>query len=198
MAIVYIVPSDEKKTMKRKLVGPMIVGMFLMCGCATIPKNTLAETKALDELLASKMFEIQSDWALPLTTNSLNSIPNAGLLPPGSSASRISLVGNPNYLRVQGDSITAYLPYFGEQQMGAGYNREGGAVQFSGVPISYEAIKDEKRQRYEINFRIRNKTETYTVNLSLFPKKVSVINVISTHRFTIRYEGRVGPLSKIK
>ena len=82
--------------------------------------------------------------------------------------------------------------------MGAGYNSEGGAVQFNGVPVSYEAVKDQNRQRYEINFVIRNKTETYTVNLLLYPKKASVINVISTHRFTIRYEGRVGPLSKIK
>jgi hypothetical protein len=171
---------------------------MLVHGCGTVSKNTLSETKVLDDLVASKMFEIESDWALPLATNSLNSIANAGLLPPGSSANRISLVGNPNYLKIHGDSISAYLPYFGEQQMGAGYTSEGGAVQFNGVPISYEAIKDEKRQRYEINFRIRNKTETYTVNLSLFPKKVSVINVISTHRFTIRYEGRVGPLSKIK
>ncbi|MGB5273124.1 MAG: DUF4251 domain-containing protein, partial [Flavobacteriaceae bacterium] len=110
----------------------------------------------------------------------------------------ISLIGNPNYLKIRGDSISAYLPYFGEQQMGAGYTSEGGAVQFNGVPISYESVKDQKRQRYEINFRIRNKTETYTVNLLLYAKKVSVINVISTHRFSIRYEGRVAPLSKIK
>ncbi|MGB5370884.1 MAG: DUF4251 domain-containing protein [Flavobacteriaceae bacterium] len=184
--------------MRRYLRGAMAMGILLVQGCGAVSKNTLAETKALDELVVSKRFEIESDWALPLATNSLNSIANAGLLPPGSSANRISLVGNPNYLKVQGDSISAYLPYFGEQQMGAGYNNEGIAVQFKGVPVSYEVVKHQNRQRYEINFVIRNKTETYTVNLLLYPKKASVINVISTHRFMIRYEGRVGPLSKIK
>jgi hypothetical protein len=172
--------------------------MLLFQGCGSISKKTLVETEALDDLVASKKFEIVSDWALPLATNSLNSISNAGLLPPGSSANRISLVGNPNFLKVQGDSIAAYLPYFGEQQMGAGYNSEGGAVQFRGVPISYEAIKDKKRQRYEINFRMRKNTESYTVNLLLYPNMASVISVISTHRFTIRYEGRVAPLSNTK
>ena len=81
--------------MRRYLIGAMAMGILLVQGCGTVSKNTLAETKALDELVVSKRFEIESDWALPLATNSLNSIANAGLLPPGSSANRISLVGNP-------------------------------------------------------------------------------------------------------
>ncbi|TFG73976.1 MAG: DUF4251 domain-containing protein [Flavobacteriales bacterium] len=186
------------KKMKHIVIVPIALGMLFIWGCGTVSKNTLAESKALDDLVSQKMFEIQSDWALPISTNSLNSISNARLLPPGSSPNRISLAGNPNYLKVQGDSISAYLPYFGERQMGAGYNSDGGAVQFNGIPISYEANMDEKRKRYEINFSIRNKTETYTVNLLLYPNGASNINMNSTHRFSIRYQGRVGPLSKMK
>lgn len=146
--------------------------------------------------MSTEHFEIRSDWALPLATNSLNSIANAGLLPPGSSAGQISLIGNANYVKVVGDSLSVYLPYFGERQMGGGYDSDGAGIEFEGVPEKMEITKNEEKQRYDIRFEFEDDAENFTVSLSLFPNLTSTISVNSSQRFPIRYSGAVKAISK--
>ncbi len=165
-------------------------GAVISCN-TTKPMATESGRQQLDELVANKSFVIESDHALPMATNSLNSISNAGLLPPGSSASQISLIGNPNYLKVIGDSVAVYLPYFGERQMGGGYDNDGPGIKFEGVPQDMEINKDDEKHRYDIRFKMRDNSETFTVNIVLFPNLSSMINVNSSQRFPIRYSGHV-------
>ncbi len=155
---------------------------------------TKGGAQQLNELVANKSFVIESDQALPMATNSLNSISNAGLLPPGSSASQINLIGNPNYLKVMGDSVAVYLPYFGERQMGGGYDNDGPGIKFEGVPQDMKINKDDEKHRYDIQFKMRDDSETFNVNIVLFPNLSSMINVNSSQRFPIRYSGHVSAL----
>lgn len=177
--------------LKIGLVFLVITGVLSSCGSSSKMADATAQSKALDELVSQKSFQIESDWAQPLVTNSLISIANAGLFPPGSSANLISLIGNTNYLKVQGDSIDMYLPYYGERQMGGGYNNDGGAIQFKGIPEDYEVSRDDKTQGQEIRFKMKNKTETFRVAVTLFPNLNSTIVVNSSQRFSIRYQGQV-------
>lgn len=172
----------------------LFVGVLMGCGTSSRTARTQAQLKNLQELVASKSFEIESNWAMPLWTSSMNSISNAGLLPVGSSGSQISLIGNSNYLKVEGDSVSAHLPYYGERQMGAGYSNNTSAIQFKGVPENYRVIEDEKSNSKEISFNINNKTESFRVHISLYPDFSSNINVNSTSRFSIRYKGEVKPI----
>ena len=181
--------------MKKAIV---ILSVFLMLlGCASTKTDTsISSTKMLDDLVTQKSFKIESDWAQPQVTNSLSSVLNAGLLPPGSSASMISLTGNSNYVKIKGDSITGYLPYFGERQMGGSYGNTGTAIQFDDIPDNYEVTKG-KKNSYLISFKIRDKTnqpEGYSVNIELFSNLTSTINVNSSHRFSIRYRGNVSKI----
>lgn len=145
--------------------------------------------------MSMEHFEIRSDWALPLATNSLNSIANAGLLPPGSSAGQISLIGNANYVKVMGDSLSVYLPYFGERQMGGGYNSDGAGIEFIGVPKKMEITKDKEKQRYDIRFEFKKDSENFMVIITLLPNLQSTININSSQRFPIRYSGSVETLT---
>ncbi len=183
--------------MKTKYFLPGFIFVGMLIGCSTASKGVLseAERKALDNLVAQKSFHIESDWALPLMTQGLNAVANAGLFPPGSNASRVDLTGNPNYVKVIGDSIAVYLPYFGERQMGGGYANSDSAIQYEGIPDNYEATWNEKKQRYDIRITMKHKTETYEMNLVLFPNLSCGINVNSSHRFSIRYNGDVMPLT---
>ncbi|WP_430966795.1 DUF4251 domain-containing protein [Spongiimicrobium sp. 2-473A-2-J] len=174
----------------------LIVCSLLLWTCGSSEKTTaryFQDTKALDELVAQQAFKISADWAQPMATNSLNQLANAGLLPPGSTINRINLVGEANYLKVEGDTVSAYLPYFGERQMSGGYNADQG-ITFKGVPKNFEITKNEKKQRYVMRFQINNKTETYQVNAELFPNLSSTISVNSSQRFVIRYDGQVSGL----
>ncbi|MFT4830735.1 MAG: hypothetical protein ACI815_000371 [Psychroserpens sp.] len=171
----------------------LMLAILIGCGTSSKTVSSAAQIQQLEDLVASKSFQIQSDWAMPLMTNSLNSISNAGLLPAGSSGSQISLIGNSNFLMLEGDTISAYLPYFGERQMGGGYSTTDNAIQFKGIPEKYEVTKNEKTQSKEISFNIDNRTESFRVFITLSPNFSSTINVNSSHRFSIRYKGEVVP-----
>ncbi|PRX54829.1 uncharacterized protein DUF4251 [Flagellimonas meridianipacifica] len=164
--------------------------MVLAVGCASTsaPEITSEQIKELDAIVNSKSFEFKARWARPLVTSSLNSVANAGLLPQGSTINNIDLVGNNNYLRMNGDSVVAYFPYFGERQLGGtAYLGSNNAIEFEGVPGNMKINKNEKG--YMVAFDIKHKTETFQVNAQLFPNKKSNININSTHRFPISYIG---------
>jgi len=173
----------------------LFIGLvFLAFGCGSTSKTYTVEdrdTTALDALMEKKQFEINSDWAQPQITNAVAQVGNAGLFPPGSNVSNINLIGNPNYFKMEGDRISAYFPYYGERQMGGGYNNNNNQIEFEGVPMEYE-VKRGKKDSYEIRFSINDKnitTENYQVTVQVYPNLSSVIRVFSSHRFPIRYKG---------
>ena len=182
--------------MKTKVLLLFTAIAVMSCGSHSKKTVSQAQSQQLDDLMANKSFEIVSDWASPLATSSLNSVANAGLLGPGSNAGHINLIGNSNYLRIEGDSVSAYLPYFGERQMGGGYDSDNGNIQFEGIPEDYEISQDEQTKRYEISFKIRRKAENFTVRAILMPNLSSTVNVNSSQRFPIRYQGKVSKISK--
>jgi len=165
--------------------------LLILLNCGTSGKTTISKSQetTLDRLIAAKNFVITCDRALPLMTISMNSLFNSGLFPPGSAANSVNLVGNSNYLKVMGDSVAAELPYFGERQMGGGYNQNGSGVEFSGMPREWQLTKNEKAGRYELRFKINQESESFNVNVVVFPNLNSSINITSSQRFSIRYEG---------
>ncbi|WP_299436373.1 DUF4251 domain-containing protein [uncultured Aquimarina sp.] len=179
----------------RSLVFMLMIGGMLI-GCNSAKKTIVptAKSEALQVLISKKSFSIESDWAYPLRTASMNSIANSGLLPPGSSSGGITLIGNSNHIKIYGDSIAMNLPYFGEQQLPRRFTRNGGGIVFKGIPDHYEVIKDEKRQQHVIKFSANNNMESYRVIITLFPNWSSNITVNSTHRTFIRYAGTVSAL----
>jgi len=139
-------------------LGLMTVVVLVGCNSAKKIIAPTAKSEALATLISKQSFRIESDWAYPLTTASITSIASR-LLPPGSNASRISLIGNTNYLKIHGDSITMYLPYYGERQLPGQYNPTQTGIVFAGIPDRYEVIKDEKRQQHLIKFSVKAKNE---------------------------------------
>jgi hypothetical protein len=172
--------------------------IFLMLGCGSSSRVVAPsdESRALDSLIVENNFIIESDWASPQVTASMAAIANSGLLGVGNNANNINLIGNPNFLKVEGDTISAYLPYFGERQMGGGYGTSS-AIEFKGIPGNLNIEKDNKKQLYRIRFNIQgDNTETYNVMVDLYPNKTSFININSLQRFPIRYQGNVAAIEK--
>ena len=102
-------------------------------------------------------------------------------------------MGNTNYFRVEGDSLSVYLPYFGERQMGGGYGNTDAGIAFSGRPTSYKVSKDDSEKNFRIEIQATHKIETLRFYLTLFPSGQADINVNSSHRTSIRYAGRILP-----
>lgn len=175
--------------------------IFVLLGCASANKAHVIETKdtkALDDLISGKYFEIVSDWAQPQLTSAMAQVGNAGLLPPGSNVGNINLIGNPNFLKMKGNEVEAYLPYYGERQMGGTYNNNRTGIEFEGIPQDFEVNRG-KKDSYEIIFTVSDKntiTETYRVVIQLFPNLSSAITINSSQRFPIRYKGHAKTTEK--
>lgn len=181
----------------KKGILVFLIGMVLAnCGSSSKTISSDGNSADLEQLISSKSFEIQMDWATPMASASLNSIANAGLLNQGNNASRISLIGNANFLKVKGDTVSAFLPYYGERQMGGGYNNDGSGIKFEGVPRNYKVSKNDKHNRHEIHFDINEKSESFNVVVTLFPNMSSSVNISSSQRSPIGYQGKVKALSE--
>ncbi|WP_318308537.1 DUF4251 domain-containing protein [Flagellimonas crocea] len=177
-----------------KMGGYLMLVITLACSSS---KNTATpeEVAALDQMISDQKFEIKANWAQPMATQSLNSIANAGLLPPGSTVSRIDVSSSRGFLRMKGDSIMADLPFFGERRMGGYYNQNNTGIKFEGVPedLSFTPIK--KGQGQTMRFNINQDTEGYQVIAQLYPNGTARLMVASNYRTNIWYQGN---LSKFK
>ncbi|WP_255610449.1 DUF4251 domain-containing protein [Robertkochia aurantiaca] len=145
----------------------------------------------LHELVESMNFEIRANYAAPLPSQGFQAAVNSGLLWPGNTASRINIQGTPNYLIMKGDSVKADLPYFGERQMSAPYGARDIGITFDGPARDLEVSFDKDKERYNISFSASKKTESYKINLILFPNLNASVWVNSSQRFSIGYQGNV-------
>lgn len=170
-----------------------ILILISLMSCGTGREASSEDLARLDKLIKDRNFEIETQWVMPLATNSMNQIANAGLLPPGDNASQINIQGDSNYVRFEGDTVSADLPYFGERQMGGGYNRNTG-IEFKGVPEDLEIFNKEDKNHYVISFNISEETENYRVSLRLYPNLNASIYVSSSQRNPISYRGNLKPL----
>ena len=176
-----------------------IISVFcLLLACGTTNVGSTTNDEMLESMISQKSFEIIAESATPQNTVAINAVANSGLLAPGNTLGFINLAGNTNYLRAHGDSISAYLPFFGERRMGGAYGSQRGGIEFDGKPSDY-TFKKGKKNAHEIRFTINdkeNKAEQYRVLIYLFPNLRTTININSTHRTTMMYRGNAFELKK--
>lgn len=181
--------------MRKGFIVLVLLAVLWSCGSSQKAGASAMQSQALEQMVEQKSFQIVSEWAQPMNTNAMNSIASSGLLLPGNSGSNISLIANPNYLKMMGDSVAAYLPYFGERQLSGGYGI-GNAIEFKGLPDKLEVSQNIKKETYTIVFTIKEKSEVYQVTITLFNSLASHITINSSQRNFIRYIGKVSELSK--
>ncbi len=175
----------------------LLLGAGLLLGCGTSKELASATgSSELRDLINSQNLEFRAEWANPMASQGLYAISNAGLLPPGSNVGAIQITGTNNFLKMQGDTITANLPYFGERRLGGGGYGGNTGIEFNGVPNAYQQTYDAEKNRLEISFEIGDKTEDYDVRLTIFPNKTAGLSVNSSQRNSIRYTGAVTPMEK--
>ena len=120
-----------------------VAALFFVVGFTL---NAQKDSKALDELVESRAFRIESDWARAQATRATNAIAGSNLQAPGSSGNRYNLIGNFNYFEMKGDSVMAYLPYYGERQFGNGHYSGDTAIEFKGISRELKVDKNEKKE----------------------------------------------------
>lgn len=151
---------------------------------------TESQIKALDSIMEKPEFSIKSEWVYPQVTVAMQQIANSGILGVGNNANAINLIGNYNYLTISGDSISSYLPYYGERQMQVDYSGRDSAIEFEGLIENYEALKN-KNKSYTITFKATSKSEKFNTTITIYPNLKADILIYGSSRNSIRYSGEV-------
>lgn len=172
----------------------------MLAGCSSSKIFTEQEQKAyenLQNLVASKNLEIVAHTAKPMMSNALTQVLNTNLLPPGNTAARINIIGTSNSLRIKGDTIQGYLPFYGEQFSGGNPGSNNQGISFKDVPKDYKVTMNDSKHSVDIIFKIKDEyrgNERYEIYITLFPNNTSTINVQSTTRSNIQFSGNVKAL----
>ncbi|WP_242087037.1 DUF4251 domain-containing protein [Aestuariivivens sediminis] len=178
----------------KRVIPLRFLSILLLVACAsTKPTASAEELEALETIVSSGTFEVESNFAYPQVSNAVQQVLNSGLLQPGSNAGGISLIGNPNYLRIRNDSVFSYLPYFGERRMRAGYGSGDGAIQLKSILSDY-TINKNKNGSYRINFSADGQSENYRVVLDVFPNLKTSMLLNGVYRLPIQYSGTIKQL----
>ncbi|MDY7394111.1 DUF4251 domain-containing protein [Aureibaculum sp. 2210JD6-5] len=160
----------------------------LVSSCAT---TKVVDTTHIKEIVENQDYNIESDIAQPSATIGMSQLQNSGLLGVGNSASNINLIGNSNFLKIMGDSISSYLPYYGERHSNVGYGNDDGGIEFKGKVKDYNVVWDDKKQNYHITFKARGNNELFDVRIVLYPNLKSYVTLSSPSRTNITYVGKV-------
>lgn len=169
----------------KKIVFLSIVS-FLFFACGSKKIITDKELLAFKNAVENNNFSFEATSANPVAFANVRGIQN--LLPPGSNVASINMVNNPNYLRVKNDSVFLDMPYYGEIQMGMGYNRDTG-LKFKGIPEKRNIEFNKKKEKYTITYTLKADNENLRLFLVLFPNKTARLDINSSNRSTIFYYG---------
>ncbi|SDB37669.1 protein of unknown function [Flavobacteriaceae bacterium MAR_2010_188] len=183
------------KTFNLKSYSWIFLSFLLVCftSCKSKVDSLASQTEitALKNVVDSKNYEIVSDVAYPRATSAMMNIQNSGLFGMGNTANRISLIGNSNFLKVNGDSISSQLPYFGERQMAASYDPDDIGINLKGVLEDYSAEWNERKQMYLVNFKARSNREFFDVYINFYPNMTCRMTITGNTRFPIGYSGNL-------
>lgn len=112
---------------------------------------------------------------------------NAQTVFPGSGTLR-QLNGERYEVRVSGDSLLSYLPYFGRVYT-APLNNEGG-IKFTSTRYGY-SVKDKKKGGWSISIKPKDVTDVREFLLTVSRNGFATLQALSNNRQTITFNGEV-------
>lgn len=175
-----IVRNDRlSKLFARMLFIPGVLILLSACGTGQrTAEERVKDYQELRNLVYTEGFEIESQWAHPLSGN------------------MVDLIGNPNYIRFKNDSVNLLLPYFGVRHAGGNYGGLDGGIKYKGVAEELEVREADDESKIEIRFEAEDGTENYDFRITLFSNGNASTFVTSSERNSISYRGSVKKLSK--
>ena len=175
----------------RKFTTFLLVG-FLMIGCKSTQKIVLPNAK-LDALIEKRAFRMEVNAVQPQITTALAQLNNSQLVRPGNTLSNINVRGEGYFIQMDGDSVSANLPYYGERQMGGGYGSDG-RIEFKETAKDLTIEKAENKNSYQVAFGVSNSEEYLRFMITIENNFSSSVQVSSSHRNRIRFTGKVEKL----
>ncbi len=185
--------AEKMRTLRKSVNAILLITSFSLLFIACKSTKNLPEQQP--EFIPQKRIAISFNSAEPNFNRALEQLSAQGMLGVGNTAGNISLSSSKNYLKINADTINAYLPYFGSRQ-GISKPSNLGAIEFNDIPKEFTMIYNPEKKRTKITFSIdqKNSQENYSVVLYISNNGNSVLNVNSTKRDRIAYRGKATAL----
>lgn len=135
------------------------------------------EYAAMKEMIASGKYKFVGDRAMPTGHRS------------------ISLTTNENFVKINDGMADGYMPFFGRRYSGGGYGDSGG-IEFKGEMENYKVNNNDKKNRVEINFSAKGKSQIYDVSISAGGSGWANMIIKGSDSSTMSYNGRVSELKE--
>lgn len=145
--------------------------ILISCGSAN-QRTGSPEYGEMVEKVRDLEFSIENQWANPMKYN------------------RVNLMGNPNHIIFEKDSVDLFLPFFGERHSGGGYAAEG-AIKYEGPLKDLRIEEREDRGRIYIYFKGNHQSENFNFQITVFPNGNTNTSVTSSQRDQINYDGKI-------
>ena len=174
----------------KNLIG--IISFILLLVSCDSTQNVVAnatDLKEIAQMVDSKNIKFIAETASPIATREMNQL--SGLLPQGSTPSRIILSGGSDYFKMIGDSIAVEMAYYGTRQAGGPYESNRTGIELNAKPKEYDVKFDDKRKTYTLKYRVHDNRESYNFTLKVFGNKKAELYLNSSHRSSITYNGYV-------
>ena len=108
---------------------------------------------------------------------------------------QIDLTTNGNFLRINGETATADIPYFG-RAYSAGYSSSDGGIKFDGTMEEYDAQQNDKKHRILVKFKVKGADDTFDCSLTIYGPQSATLYVASNKKQGISYNGIINELKK--
>ena len=100
---------------------------------------------------------------------------------------------NVDFMKMRGDSVQMNLPYFGTHhvaRMGGGR----GGLRFTSKATDIRTSKNEKQKYFDLNFKVRDRSESISCKLRVYPTGRAMLSINSSQRSNAQYEGTIRPV----
>lgn len=167
----------------------LLITLILFFNLIAFSQST--ERKSKKELRAEKKEKIEKSVQELLKTNQFTFVVRKANPTIGPS---ITLTSDYE-IKISGDSVNSYLPYFGEAYR-IEYGDSDGGIKFKTHLYDYEIEFNEKKKFYEIQFKVIEAFETYRVYLNISSSGYGNLKIMSNARQAISYDGILDMLLK--
>ena len=167
--------------------------LSLMSCASTI--NVAERNEKINSLVDGGVFEIKNEVATPVAGKSMMMV--SDIIAPRDNATNLSLDRNDSYFKIKNDSISVYLPFFGERRIlnyGHSATNHESFIVYTGVPQRLKSSFDKEKNEYRYDMRFKRNRESFRIRLTIQGNGSTRLFVSSTNRSSIFYLGKVKPL----
>jgi hypothetical protein len=163
----------------------------------TLKKEKLeANYKATKLLVESGKFEFVASWAFPLSGDITRLNLSNGSTP--FIGNRVDLTGNSNFVTLNNEAAKVFLPYFGRVFRVTAASRTSGGLEFEGTIKKHNIKYKDSKHRIEIKFISKDDDDQLRYHFIITSKGRATLNINSSNRQSIKYEGNIKPLKEKK